>query len=72
MTEKSKFVAIVESENKIDSLLLQNTIGPLGKIISFEISDLSDTQPSVDFKKIQLVYLWEKLISSEGDISEFV
>ena len=54
MTEKLKFVAVVESENKIDSLILQNAIGPLGKIISFEISDLSDTQPSVDVKKIQL------------------
>ena len=53
MTEKLKFIAVVESENKIDSLLLQNAIGPLGKIISFEISDLSDTQPSVDVKKSQ-------------------
>ena len=53
MTKKLKFVAVVESENKMDSLLLQNAIGALGKIISFEISDLSDTQPSFDVKKIQ-------------------
>ena len=53
MTEKLKFISVDESENKIDSLLLQNAIGPLGKIISFEISDLSDTQPSFDVKKIQ-------------------